>query len=41
MVKPVFRRKSIGRVARALILNFRVPHLSRSLTGGVFDFDSS
>jgi len=27
-----------GRVARALILNLRVPHLSRRVTGGAFDF---
>jgi hypothetical protein len=29
-----------GRVARPLILNLRVPHLSRLVTGGVFDFRS-
>jgi hypothetical protein len=27
-----------GRVARPLTLNFRVAHLSRRVTGGVFDF---
>lgn len=29
-----------GRVARPLILNFRVPHLSRRATGGICDFGS-
>jgi hypothetical protein len=29
-----------GRVARPLILNLRVPHLSRRVTGGVFDLHS-
>jgi len=29
----------VGRVARALTWNWRVPHLSRRVTGGVFDFD--